>query len=494
MTSPKERRDALEAKYTESLSRLTLRIAELERASKGAHEAWTSDTGLAEAMNVLEHVIAFGETGRAVPSVCDNQEKSHEDEGGTTGDSGLSSAGEAMAGIVTASRAGGQSVSPGEAHSGDRSGRREHRGPDSVRPSAGSDDHVTAPRASKVTPAGCGCVCSDCIRRKSTTHLVCAYKCALFSRETICEPRPSEVKAACRNCGGDLNYPGEGLCMSCWTSHMSRAGSTETKPMRRWCNDPSCLSFDCSTCIEINAMARVAARVVAIESAAGFVVRRYETQDDASPMSPGLRERLEALRAVLHGGEQRTDKVTAAADPVETDCPCCAAWIASRDAWRDRARSAEAGMHLAAVSAEALLAQRVTAVPVASLEAMARSWAQEALEDEGPNEDGSPETDRFNDALRTIEERITSLKAGMKDSNVAMLSERVAELEALGRELRSAKAEGERSPERDEIADFLSRRGLHGEANAVRWWRGLGAYDIAGQRTDSAKAAVESKP
>lgn len=31
-------------------------------------------------------------------------------------------------------------------------------------------------------------------------------------------------QVACRNCGGDLNYPGEGLCMSCWTSHMSRAG------------------------------------------------------------------------------------------------------------------------------------------------------------------------------------------------------------------------------------------------------------------------------
>lgn len=98
---------------------------------------------------------------------------------------------------------------------------------------------------------------------------------------------------------------------------------TNVKPMRRWCSDPDCLSFDCSTCIEINAMARVAERCVAIESAAGFVVRRYEIQDDASPMSAGLRERLEVLRTVLYGGEQRPQEAPTAKGDKGMRCTHC---------------------------------------------------------------------------------------------------------------------------------------------------------------------------
>lgn len=51
-------------------------------------------------------------------------------------------------------------------------------------------------------------------------------------------------------------------------------------------------------------------------------------------------------------------------DPAHViECPCCAAWTAERDAWRDRALSAEAGMHLAADAARALEPASAEATP-----------------------------------------------------------------------------------------------------------------------------------
>lgn len=107
---------------------------------------------------------------------------------------------------------------------------------------------------------------------------------------------------------GCMRYPkhdGDHYADASWTGNMDvRPRTKEASPMRRWCSDPECLSFDCSTCIEVNAMSRVAARCVAIESAAGFVVRRAELAPEGSP----LRERIEALRKVLDGEGQRPNE------------------------------------------------------------------------------------------------------------------------------------------------------------------------------------------
>lgn len=56
-----------------------------------------------------------------------------------------------------------------------------------------------------------------------------------------------------------------------------------------------------------------------------------------------------------------------------------------------------------------------------------------------------------------------------QNMNIIRAYERVRYLLAMST---APPARGERSPERDEIADFLERRGHLGEANAVRWWKG----------------------
>lgn len=53
---------------------------------------------------------------------------------------------------------------------------------------------------------------------------------------------------------------------------------------------------------------------------------------------------------------------------------------------------------------------------------------------------------------------------------------------------------GVKSPEREAIAAFLERRGLLGEANAVRWWKGLEAYDKHGVPRSDSSASPRTPP